>query len=210
MLRVRPQFYGMASDQDSLSDSRPAHEGFLEGQLLIAMPGIGDPRFERALILVCAHDAEHAMGLAINRPVDGLTLQSLLERLELPAPPGAETAPVLLGGPVERERGFVLHTPDYGQDDATLRIEGGFSLTATRQALEALACEHPPRLARLALGYAGWGPGQLEQEIRHNVWLTCPADEALVFDADHDTKWSRALQKIGVDPHFLTAQAGRA
>jgi putative transcriptional regulator len=179
------------------SSPSPRHDGFLAGQMLIAMPGIGDPRFERALVLVCDHDAEHAMGLAVNRPVEGLTVPDLLERL---------------GGPVERERGFVLHTDDYANPAATtLAVSPGVALTATRDVLEAMAGHAPaPRLARMALGYAGWGAGQLEQEIRNNVWLTCPADEALIFDHDHESKWTRALAKLGIDPKFLSSQAGRA
>jgi putative transcriptional regulator len=116
-----------------------------------------------------------------------------------------------MGGPVERERGFVLHTDDYANPQATLNVTPGVALTATRDVLEAMAGQTPPpRRARMALGYAGWGAGQLEQEIRNNVWLTCDADEALIFDDDHETKWTRALAKLGIDPKFLSAQAGRA
>lgn len=185
---------------------------FLTGQLLIAMPGIGDPRFERALIYVCAHDEEHAMGLAVNRPVEGLTLPDLLRRLDIAAAIEAPEHLVLLGGPVQRERGFVLHTDDYASADGTISIVEGVSLTATRDALEAIAGrrEHTPRRAVLALGYAGWGAGQLEREIRDNVWLTVEPDEALLFGDDHDHKWSQALGKLGIDPSLLTATAGRA
>lgn len=182
---------------------------FLTGQLLIAMPGIGDPRFERALILICAHDGEHAMGVTLNRPVEGLSVAALLARMEIePAGPLAD-APVLMGGPVEMERGFVLHTPDYHAEHSQ-SVEGGLTLTTTREVLAALGGPAAPRRAILALGYAGWGGGQLEQEIRHNVWLTVAADEDLVFDDDHPTKWARALGKLGVDPQFLSAEAGRA
>lgn len=194
------------------SSPSPRHDGFLAGQMLIAMPGIGDPRFERALVLVCDHDAEHAMGLAVNRPVEGLTVPDLLERLNIDKAQAAPGDLVLLGGPVERERGFVLHTDDYANPSATtLAVSPGVALTATRDVLEAMAGHAPaPRLARMALGYAGWGAGQLEQEIRNNVWLTCPADEALIFDHDHESKWTRALAKLGIDPKFLSSQAGRA
>lgn len=184
--------------------------GYLSGQLLIAMPGIGDPRFERAVVLVCAHDEEHAMGLAVNRPLDGLHLGDLLEKLDIDA--GAESAlaePVMIGGPVERERGFVLHTDDY-QSEGSLPIARGLVLTATREVLELLAAGEGPRRCFMALGYAGWGAGQLEQEIRDNVWLTCPADEALLFGDDYDHKWSQALAKLGIDPGLLTAAAGSA
>ena len=185
-------------------------EGFLSGQLLIAMPGIGDPRFERAVVLVCAHDQEHAMGLALNRPVDGLTVPDLLKRLDIKAEIEVPADLVLVGGPVERERGFVLHTDDY-HGEHSLGVGGGVALTATREVLEAMAGREPrPRLARLALGYAGWGAGQLEDEIKANVWLTCDADEGLIFGDDYPSKWSRALAKLGVDPQFLGSAAGRA
>ena len=183
--------------------------GFLGGQLLISMPGISDPRFERTLILVCAHDRQHAMGLALNRPVEGLTVPDLLQKLNIRSTIRVPPNLVLLGGPVERERGFVLHTDDYN-GEASLNVGGGVRLTATREVLEAMASESHPRRSLLALGYAGWGAGQLEDEIRHNVWLTCEADEALIFDGDHKTKWSRALAKLGIDPKFLSTTAGRA
>ncbi len=184
--------------------------GFLSGQLLISMPGISDPRFERTLILICAHDAQHAMGLALNHPVEGLTVPDLLERLEIESTIRLPPDLVRLGGPVERERGFVLHTDDY-KGEFSLEIGGGVALTATREVLEAMAkAEGQPRQALLALGYAGWGAGQLEQEIRENVWLTCEADEALIFDDDYGSKWARALGKLGIDPKFLGAEAGRA
>ncbi|MEO8112825.1 MAG: YqgE/AlgH family protein [Phenylobacterium sp.] len=184
--------------------------GFFSGQLLIAMPGISDPRFERALILICAHDSQHAMGLALNRPVEGLTVPDLLERLDITSEIKAPPDLVLLGGPVERERGFVLHTDDY-QAEHSIEVGQGLTLTATRDVLEALAGHDPhPRRSILALGYSGWGAGQLEDEIKDNVWLTCDADEALVFDADHDSKWARALGKLGVDPDRLSSVAGTA
>lgn len=184
--------------------------GFLSGQMLIAMPGIGDPRFERSLILVCAHDGDHAMGVTVNRPIEGLTIPDLLERLEIKTSGDLEEEPVLLGGPVEMERGFVLHTDDYHAEHS-LSLGAGLVLTTTREVLEAMGRRDPqPRRAILTLGYAGWGAGQLEHEIRQNVWLTVEADEALVFDDAHETKWSRALGKLGIDPQFLSAEAGRA
>jgi putative transcriptional regulator len=187
-------------------------DGFLSGQMLIAMPGIGDPRFERALVLVCAHDQTHAMGLAVNRPVQGLTIPDLLRRLDVSSSVHVPDDLVLMGGPVERERGFVLHTDDYeAEDDNTLRIGEGVALTATREALEAMARpKNRPRRSLLALGYAGWGAGQLEHEIRENVWLTVEADETLIFGGDHAAKWAQALAKLGIDPGLLSAEAGRA
>jgi putative transcriptional regulator len=184
--------------------------GFLSGQLLIAMPGIGDPRFERTLVLICAHDHQHAMGLALNRPVEGLTVPDLLEKLDITSTIRLPPDLVRVGGPVERERGFVVHTDDY-RAEFTLDVSPGLALTATREVLEAMASDADhPRRSMLALGYAGWGAGQLEREIRENVWLTCDADEALVFDEDYETKWSRAIAKLGIDPKFLSAEAGRA
>jgi putative transcriptional regulator len=184
---------------------------FLTGQMLIAMPGIGDPRFERALLLVCAHDPTHAMGLAVNRPVEGMSLADLLKRLEVKSTAHVPHHDVLIGGPVERERGFVLHTNDYSAGETSLPVGETLTITATREVLEAIADPlKAPRRALLALGYAGWGAGQLEHEIRDNVWLTCPADEDLIFDDDHLTKWSRALAKIGVDPKRLSFAAGQA
>lgn len=183
---------------------------FLNGQMLIAMPGIGDPRFERSLILVCAHDADHAMGIAVNRPLDGLTVPDLMQRLEIGVTAELGDDLVLMGGPVEIERGFVLHTDDYHAEHS-LDVEGGLALTATREVLEAMGSHNrQPRRAILALGYAGWGAGQLENELRHNVWLTCPADEDLVFDGDYGSKWTRALAKLRIDPKFLSAEGGRA
>ena len=183
---------------------------FLSGQLLIAMPGIGDPRFERALVLICAHDETHAMGIAINRPVEGLTVPDLLKRLDVKSPLEIPPDLVLIGGPVQRERGFVVHTDDYSAGNHAIELGGGVALTPTREALEAMGTEDHPRRALLALGYAGWGAGHREYEIRENVWLTCPAAAALIFPPDYDRKWTKALAKLGVDASLLTAEAGRA
>jgi putative transcriptional regulator len=185
-------------------------DGFFCGQLLIAMPGISDPRFERAVILVCAHDEHHAMGVAVNRPVEGLSVPDLLERLDIRSEIKAPPDMVLIGGPVERERGFVLHTDDF-QGDHSIDVGLAFKLTATRDVLEAMAqANGQPRRAVLALGYAGWGEGQLENELKENVWLICEADESLIFDPDHAAKWTRALAKLGVNAERLSSVAGRA
>ena len=184
---------------------------FLAGRVLIAMPGIDDPRFERAVILMCAHSADHAMGLALNRPVEGLSTPDLLRRLGVEPNYDMDENPVLFGGPVDRERGFVAHTDDYMCEGSSLPIGDGLAWTATRDVLEAMAdASRRPRHALLALGYAGWGPGQLEREMHENVWLTCEPDEDLLFAADHDLKWTRALAKIGVSPATLSTLAGRA
>jgi len=184
---------------------------FLTGRALIAMPGIEDPRFERAVVLICAHNADHAMGLVLNRPLDDLTVPNVLQKLgvksQIELPPDL----VLLGGPVERERGFVVHTSDYLCPDTSTIITESLALTATKDVLEAMASHNRrPRRALLALGYAGWGAGQLEREIRDNVWLTCDADEVLLFGHDYNHKWTMALGSLGVSPTQLAVEAGRA
>ena len=184
---------------------------FLSGQLLIAMPGIGDPRFERAVGpgLRPQRRARHGPGgEPAGRGADAF--RDLLKRLDVTST--IETPPdlVLMGGPVERERGFVLHTDDYDSEHS-LQVGGGVALTATREVLEAMAASAGrPRRSLLALGYAGWGAGQLEHEIRENVWLTCDADEHLIFGDDHAAKWARALAKLGVDAALLSSAAGQA
>jgi len=186
-------------------------DAYLAGRMLVAMPGIGDPRFERAVVFLCAHNAEHAMGLAVNRPVDGLTIPNLLERLGVKSSITLPEDLVLMGGPVERDRGFVLHTDDYRCPESSIPVRAGVMLTATRDVLEAIASHNRhPRRAVMALGYAGWGPGQLERELRENVWLTCDPDESLLFGDDYEHKWSQALAKLGVSAEHLSAQAGRA
>lgn len=182
----------------------------LTGKFLVAMPGMGDPRFDKSVILVCAHSDEGAMGLIVNKPVQEVTFAGLLEHLNIPhAPEGREIA-VHFGGPVERGRGFVLHSRDYRGRAAMMKIEGGFGMTATLDVLEALARGEGPHHALLALGYSGWGPGQLEAEIARNDWLIADADAALVFTADDSTKWSGALRSLGIDPLALSSAAGHA
>ncbi len=183
---------------------------FLQGRILIAMPNIGDPRFERTVLLVCAHDENQAMAIALNRPLTGMKVATLLSRIGMGGDNVPE-APVLFGGPVERERGYVLHTDDYCAANSTIPVAEGVSLTDTREVLDALGEDlRRPRRFLLALGYAGWGAGQLESEIRQGVWLTCDADEELVFGNDHPGKWTQALAKIGVSADRLSTQAGRA
>lgn len=189
----------------------PSPQTYLAGRLLVAMPGIGDRRFERAVILLCAHDEAHAMGLAINRPVDGLTVADLLERLGVETGDSKPPGLVMMGGPVEPERGFVLHSRDRGAGPAGAAVDPDLMLTASREILQALARpEARPQRAIMAVGYAGWDAGQLEREIRENVWLTCEPDDELLFGDDHEHKWSMALAKIGVAPEKLSGLAGRA
>jgi putative transcriptional regulator len=187
-----------------------AADGYLTGKLLIASPAIGDPRFDRALIYVCDHDDEHAMGIAINNPVEDLRLPLLFEQLGIESEIHLPDQAVLKGGPVDGDRGFVLHTPDFSHENATLRVSGNICLTATRDVLDAMASDHPPLKSVLALGYAGWGPGQLEDELQASAWLVADPEEALIFDDHFDDKWERALHQIGVNPAHLSAVSGHA
>ena len=194
-----------------------AGRGYLDGQLLIAMPVMGDPRFERSVIYLCAHSSEGAMGIIVNRPAGSIDFPELLVQLDIikkadqiKLPENAETMKVLKGGPVDTGRGFVLHSSDFFIADATLRIDDGICLTATVDILKAIARGAGPKHAILALGYAGWAPGQLESEIQANGWLNCPADPEIIFDPQVDRKYTRALGKIGIDPIRLVNDAGHA
>ncbi len=183
---------------------------FLAGQFLIAMPGMGDQRFERSLIFICAHSAEGAMGLIVNKPAPDLRFSDLLEQLHIPAANEMPETRVHFGGPVEHGRGFVLHSGDYNVEGSSLRVNDDFAMTATVEVLRDMAKGQGPRHALLALGYSGWGPGQLEGEIQANGWLTAPAADALIFGADDNAKWSEALRSISIDPRLLSAEGGRA
>ncbi len=185
-------------------------EGSLAGKLLIASPAIEDPRFSRAVILVCTHNEEHAMGIVLNQASDEDNLSELLDQLGVDGDGAPEDAHILFGGPVGRERGFVLHSEDYDSDGATLNVCDGVCLTATRDVLHAMTSDTPPERFVLALGYSGWGAGQLEMELAENVWLVGIPDPALVYDPSLDTKWSRALARIGVSPDRLQVTGGRA
>jgi putative transcriptional regulator len=182
---------------------------YYTGHLLVAMPQMEDPRFERSVIYLCAHNAEGAMGLVVNRLFDAITFPDLLEQLNIETGPKTEQIRVHFGGPVESGRGFVLHTDDYVRD-GTLKVRSGFALTATVDILKAIAVGEGPRRSLLALGYSGWGPGQLEPEIAANGWLVVPADPTIVFDPELDDKWQRALAATGVSVASLSGFAGRA
>lgn len=182
----------------------------LTGKLLIAMPGMGDPRFAKALVFMCAHSDEGGMGLVINKPTGDIDLSQLLEQLEIPMNADAPNPPVYFGGPVETGRGFVLHSNDFASALNSMQIEGGFALTATLDVLEEMGRGMGPERATVALGYAGWGPGQLEAEIAENGWLTCDASYDLVFGTAPDAQWEAALNSIGVGALTLSADAGRA
>jgi putative transcriptional regulator len=190
--------------------------GYLDGQLLVAMPLMTDRRFARSVIYMCAHSEEGAMGLIINQRAHHISFSGLLERLGIETSGDDGIANNLLamsvhvGGPVETGRGFVLHTSDYFAADSTLLIDSGVCLTATIDILKAIASGGGPNRSILALGYAGWAAGQLESEIQGNGWLSCPADTDLIFDADLDNKYRRVLSKLGIDPSHLVSDAGHA
>src|SRR5262245_10531236 len=191
--------------------------GYLDGQMLIAMPAMNDERFARALIYVCAHSTEGAMGIIVNQSAANIKFPDLLVQLEvIPAaeriqlPNRAGDVKVLKGGPVETGRGFVLHSSDFFIENSTLSIDEGVCLTATLDILKAIARGNGPRSAVLALGYAGWAPGQLENEINDNGWLHCAADLDLIFGQDTEAKYERALKKIGVELAMLSSEAGHA
>lgn len=183
---------------------------FLDGKLLVAMPSMGDPRFERAVIFLCAHSADGAMGLIVNKPTPELSFKDLLKQLDLRTEGADGAVDVFFGGPVEHARGFVLHTADYETSDSTLRVQGRFGMTATIDILCDIAAGTGPQKALLALGYSGWGPGQLEGEIQRNGWLTCDADAAIIFDLPPASKWQAALERNGIDPRLLSSAGGSA
>lgn len=194
-----------------------AGDRYLEGQLLLAMPSMTDKRFRRAVIYMCRHSDEGAMGIIVNQRAKNLSFSSLMLQLNLIDDGAAEEIPeriasktVHIGGPVSTERGFVLHSDDFVIDESTLPVGDGFCLTATIDILKAIAGGEGPEDCILALGYSGWGAGQLESEIQANGWLHCPADRGLVFSEDIDLTYERALSKLGVDPTFLVSGAGHA
>jgi putative transcriptional regulator len=205
----------------STRPARPAgslpQSRFLDGQMLVAMPGMMDRRFARAVIYLCAHSEEGAMGIIVNQPAQIKNFPELLVQLQVIAPEERISLPratqeiqVLQGGPVQTDRGFVLHSADFFIDNSTLPIDDGVSLTATVDILRAIAAGEGPHRAILALGYAGWDAGQLENEIQHNGWLNCPADPSILFDRELDTKYARALNSIGIDLARLSSGAGHA
>lgn len=181
---------------------------FLTGQFLLAMPGIGDPRFERAIIAMCAHDAAGAIGIGIGAPIAGLRLHGVLEQLEI-EPGVAPDAPVHLGGPVEPRRGFVLHARDWeGQD--TIDVAGRWALSGTTDVLRAIATGTGPSRWLIALGYAGWGEGQLDREMTRVGWFSTSGEVSLLYDVAAGERWERGFAGAGVDPRLLVGGAGRA
>lgn len=181
---------------------------YLSGQFLLAMPGIGDPRFERSVIAMCSHDPGGAFGLCLHLPMDDLTVPELMQQLDID-PGDTPARRVLMGGPVEPQRGFVLHSPDYGGQD-TRHVAGRWAVTGTRDVLAAIAEGVGPKLWVAMLGYAGWGGGQLEEELAHNGWFSTPATEALIWDTQAADRWREGFASAGVDVALLSAEAGRA
>ena len=197
--------------------AKRSEPGYLQGRMLVAMPGMPDPRFARSVILVCAHSADGAMGLRVDQLAEDISFPELLRQLEvLPSgherltDPDLRSIQVHAGGPVETGRGFVLHSPDYHNTESTLQIDDTVSLTATLEILKAIASGAGPHSTFMALGYAGWGAGQLESEIQSNGWLHCDADRDLVFGPELESKYDLALAKIGIDPAQLSGEAGHA
>ncbi|SDF29676.1 YqgE/AlgH family protein [Limimaricola pyoseonensis] len=182
----------------------------LSGKLLIAMPGMGDPRFDHAVIFICAHSEDGAMGLIVNKPATEVRFSDLLDQLGISPDPGLRDIRVHIGGPVEESRGFVLHSTDYESEQGTLQVDEGTAMTATLDVLEEIAHGRGPKSSLLALGYAGWGPGQLEDEIAQNGWLIGEAQHAVVFGRANEHKWTAALKGIGIDPLTLSSTSGTA
>lgn len=193
-----------------MSDTKPEELPFLDGKLLVAMPGLGDPRFEHTVIFTCAHTPEGAMGLIINKLAESLLFNDLLVQLEISSDGRLDRPEVHLGGPVEHGRGFVLHSPEYHVEDSTMAICDDFSMTATLEVLRDIGQSRGPKDALLALGYSGWGPGQLESEIQHNGWLIADSTPDLVFHCPAEKKWTEAVKSLGFDPNMLAAVGGTA
>lgn len=195
---------------DLKQDTHDENKGsYLDGQILIAMPAMPDPRFQKSIILLCAHGEDGAMGIVLNKNLGMLTFQELFEQLEIPHTGNFDNHKIHFGGPVEAERGFLLHSTDLIHE-TTMLIGKGIALTATIDMLKSVASGLGPESNFLALGYAGWGPGQLEKELQENGWLVVEADANLVFDQKIDAKWKSAILKLGFDPSALSGEAGHA
>lgn len=196
----------MALDRPGLD----TNDGFLLGKLLVALPGMPDPRFEKSVILMCAHSDQGAMGIIVNKPFEGLSFRDLVERLDVKVTADTPDPPILFGGPVGTGQGFVLHSSEFGNGEATMPVTSEISLTATIEILRAIAEGRGPQKALFALGYAGWGPGQIENELMSNGWIPCDVQKDILFDLDCALKWQAALGSIGADISGLSAEAGRA
>lgn len=186
-----------------------SQSGYLVGKCLVAMPAMADTNFARTVVYVCAHTAEGAMGLVVNRTIDQLSFDDILEQMDIEPGPGTRAIRVHFGGPVEAARGFVLHTADY-RDEGTLPVDSNISLTATADVLKDIANGLGPRQRLMVLGYAGWGSGQLDDELKQNSWLICQPDEDILFGDDNDAKWNKAMDRMGIDMSRLSDTAGHA
>ena len=191
-----------------------SHDMKLAGRLLIATPQMGDPRFKDAVIYICSHDRSGAMGIVINKQViksgGALQLSHMLSNIGIEGDVQVADTPVLEGGPVDIDRGFVLHSADYFKRETSLKLSDTLSLTSTKDVLEALVKDEAPKKAMLAVGYSGWGAGQIESEVQQNAWIIADADEALIFDTDLDSKWVKALASLGIKPEMLSRIGGSA
>ena len=185
-------------------------DGFLTGKLLIAMPGMPDMRFEKSVIFMCSHSAEGALGLIVNKPLDGLPFRELMTQMDIPVTDATPSVPVMFGGPVETDRGYVLHSNERASVSASLAVTSEISLTPTIDILRAIARGTGPQKFLFALGYAGWGPGQIEEEIAGNGWIHCDADSELIFRGDATSKWELALAKLGASISGLSSDIGHA
>ncbi|MEI9885194.1 MAG: YqgE/AlgH family protein [Rhizomicrobium sp.] len=194
----------------NLGEQPQEEQGFLHGKLLIAMPGMPDPRFEKSVILMCSHSARGALGLMVNKPIPGLPFRELMNKMDIGVTPATPRNLVLFGGPVDTDHGYVLHENERVHRASTLAITPDIALTGTVDMIRALAAGRGPERWLMALGYAGWGPGQIENEIAGNGWIHCDADAAIVFDAAMDDKWRLAFGKLGANLSGLSTQAGRA
>lgn len=201
--------YGLQSAHAAMMEM-PENNVNLCGKLLIAMPGMNDPRFVKSVVYICAHSDDGAMGLIINKQAGDVTFKALLKQLSIKSGDAVPDTRIYFGGPVELGRGFVLHSGEYDQAEATLKVDRGFGMTATKDVLSDIASGTGPDKALLALGYSGWGAGQLESELQQNGWLSCDASAEVVFDLPDDDKWDAALKLLGVDALMLSATAGRA
>jgi putative transcriptional regulator len=196
------------------NQSTPSGSGYITGYLLVATPAMPDERFRRTVIYMCRHDADGALGLVVNRTVEDMTEADLYKQLDISPAPGAEARPVILGGPVEVQRGFVLHSGDYKREETLSLADGQMGITGSLDIMRDLSAGTGPRQALLTLGHSGWGPGQLDRELIDNAWLVVPTDLDLVFGDDLQAKWGRALAKVddrlGVDPGLMSHLSGRA
>lgn len=190
--------------------SNKENVAYMSGRFLLATPAMGDPRFKNTLIYVCSHDSHGAMGIIVNKSKGGLLISDLLEQIGVEGDVRVADTPVLNGGPVDIDRGFVLHSSDYYKDETSLKLSDTLTLTSTKDVLEALVSDEAPRKAMLAIGYCGWGEGQLESEIMQNGWLVVDADEAMIFGEDLDTKRKQAFETLGIAPEALSFLGGTA